>query len=152
MNIRVYGPYERKDGRKHVVIIYDDGRRRTVSYPKWIMEQHLGRELDPDLETIDHIDGDINNNDLSNLRIIPRSQHVKEDVKRVEKIKIKCDWCGKEAEKKVNDVVHNSKQGKHGKFCSKTCAGKYSRCLQLNKINEFEIKDYTYFEKNILYA
>jgi hypothetical protein len=44
--MKIYGPYTRKDGRKHVIVHYDGGRIRTVSYPKWLMEQHLGRELE----------------------------------------------------------------------------------------------------------
>ena len=53
--MKVYGPYEMKSGRLYVTIRYDDGRQRTVSYPKFLVEQELGRELGPD-ETVDHID------------------------------------------------------------------------------------------------
>jgi hypothetical protein len=68
---RVYGPYLRKDGRKHVVIRCPAGQSRTVSYPKWLMEQKLGRELDPDLETVDHVDGNFLNNSTENFQILP---------------------------------------------------------------------------------
>lgn len=73
--MKVYGPYKRKDGRQHVIVYYEDGRQRTVSYPKFLMERHLGRELHPDKETIDHINNDFNDNRLENLRIIDRVSH-----------------------------------------------------------------------------
>ena len=54
-NKKVYGPYRKSDGRQ-IVIIKDINGTRTVSFPKYIMEEHLGRELHPDKETVDHID------------------------------------------------------------------------------------------------
>lgn len=65
-SMKIYGPYTRLDGRKIIII---DGR--TVSYPKYLLEQHLGRKL-TDNETCDHIDGDFTNNSISNLRVLSR--------------------------------------------------------------------------------
>jgi hypothetical protein len=48
--MKVWGPYKRKDGRQIVIVVERNGKRRTVSYPKWILELQLGRKLDPDLE------------------------------------------------------------------------------------------------------
>src|SRR5690606_5867052 len=93
--MKVYGPYLRKDGRKHV-ILYKDGKRSTVSYPKFLMEQHLGRKLKPH-ETVDHIDRDFTNDDITNLRVVDRSQHAKDDAKRVKYTQVEeltCVWCG----------------------------------------------------------
>jgi hypothetical protein len=50
---KVYGPYKRDDGRYHVVVVFVDNKKKIISYPKYQMEQKLGRELDPDLETVD---------------------------------------------------------------------------------------------------
>ena len=91
---KVHGPYEREDGRFHVVIVFVDNTKKTVSYPKYLMEQKLGRELDPDLETIDHIDTNFLNNDPDNLRIIARPKHCKEDTIHVELVEIECALCG----------------------------------------------------------
>ena len=74
--MKVYGPYTRPDGRQHVILIFEDGQRRTVSYPKYLMEQKLGRELDPDLETINHKNGDFTDNRWENLEILSRVDHA----------------------------------------------------------------------------
>lgn len=46
---------------------------KRVSYAKWLMENKLGRKLDR-LEVVYHIDGDMFNNDLSNLKVITRAE------------------------------------------------------------------------------
>lgn len=137
---KIYGPYNRKDGRQHVIAIYTDGSRRTISYPKYLMEQHLGRELDPDEETIDHIDNNFTNNDFDNLRIISRSQHISEDNKRARLVKITCVWCGKKAMKKASTLHKNSKGGYAGPFCSKHCSGQYGAAVQNNRIKPFPVQ------------
>lgn len=49
-NYKVYGPYLRKDNRKHVILIKHDenGRiidRITCSYPKYIVENIINKNL-----------------------------------------------------------------------------------------------------------
>ena len=127
---RVYGPYLRKDGRKHVIIIYENGERRTVSYPKYLMEIRLGRILNPLTETIDHIDRNFNNNDFENLRIISLQKHIIEDKIRVKKVDMKCVWCGKIFKKDPRNFLRCKKEGKAGPFCSRKCRGIYGASLQ----------------------
>jgi hypothetical protein len=150
--MKVYGPYTRKDNRKHVIIINDDGSRRTVSYPKYLMEQKLGKELDPNLETVDHKDENFNNNDDQNVRIMTRSEHIKDDILRVriDKIFI-CPMCKKEFRvKNANWCINNRLKGKAGPFCSRNCAGKYGALLKNGEIEELEIDktDYRIYYTN----
>lgn len=74
--MKIHGPYLRKDGRKHVVIIYDDGRKQTRSYPRLLLEEKLGRPLLAE-ETVDHIDGDFTNDSPDNLRPLSLSDNTK---------------------------------------------------------------------------
>lgn len=128
--MKVYGPYTRKeDNRKHVIIVFEDGSRRTVSYPKFLMEQHLGRQLDPDLETVDHIDRDVTNDVISNLRVIDRVTHVKEDAKRREEQLEACVWCDNIFALSKNQVNNRAKK-LAGPFCSRSCSGKYGADVQ----------------------
>ena len=121
---KVYGPYTRKDGRQHVVL-YNGHKRQTVSYPKWLMEQQLGRELRED-ETVDHKNRDFTDNRLENLQILSRTDHAALDTRRVRKIEVTCVYCGNKALKSPSKLDGNAKQGKAGPFCGKKCAGTYS--------------------------
>lgn len=122
--MKVYGPYFRKDGRQHIVIVHDDGRKQTKSYPKYLLEQKLGRELVDD-ETCDHIDGDFQNNALDNLQVLSLVDNVKKSVVRAEMVELSCKVCGTiftrraALEKYDRDV-----RKKDGPFCSKQCVGK----------------------------
>lgn len=123
--MKIYGPYTRKDGRKHVIIIHDDGRRQTKSYPRMIMEQHLGRELTED-ETVDHINSDFTDDRIENLQLLSLSENAAK-AKKDESItmyKFFCPCCNKESVKRLSDVLHNRNKGKKGPFCSRECAGK----------------------------
>ena len=73
--IKVYGPYLREDGRKHV-IWYDTKtkQRRTQSYPRYLMEQHLGRKLLPE-ETVDHINEDFTDDRIENLQLLSTAEN-----------------------------------------------------------------------------
>ena len=155
-NFRVYGPYAKKDDGRSIVIVIDrNNKRRTVSYPKWIMECQLGRPLDTELETVDHWDSDFTNNDLSNLRLMPREEHSREDTRRVKLVKFQCAWCDKEFERSPRLVRDKSKKNKAGPFCSRACAGKYSRALQLKLIDKFDVQpaiDSEYYKKKYVKA
>jgi hypothetical protein len=141
---KVHGPYSRKDNRKHVVIVFEDDSKKTVSYPKYLMEQQLGRELDPDLETIDHINRDFTNNDISNLQIIERSEHAKLDAERTKEQQFVCEVCNKEftlTSWQLHDAVQNRKKGKTGPYCSRSCAGKATH-LKNKAIKQIVIEKY----------
>jgi len=73
--MKIYGPYLRKDGRKHIVIVHDDGLKQTQSYPRYLMEQHLGRRL-LDNETVDHINEDFTDDRLENLQLLTRGENA----------------------------------------------------------------------------
>jgi hypothetical protein len=69
--------YHKTLGRHFITINKRASKRRNIMYRyRWVMEQHLGRELSPD-EVIHHIDGDKTNDDLSNLQLMTQSEHAK---------------------------------------------------------------------------
>lgn len=132
--MKIYGPYTAKNGRKHVIIIYDCGKRKTVSYPKFLIEKRLGRKL-KDNETVDHIDGDFTNDDISNLQVLDRSIHAKLDAKRT-RASVKCTWCDVEFELSSDQRRPSSK--KAGPFCSRVCSGKYGASVQNGRSERLE--------------
>jgi hypothetical protein len=123
--MRVYGPYKRKDGRKHVIIIHSDGTRQTQSYPRYIMEQHLGRRLESH-ETVDHINENYADDRIENLQILSREANARKSVLPAKMYKSSCPMCGRYFEKPFRNVIHNIRKGKSGPFCSRSCAGKSS--------------------------
>lgn len=133
---KVYGPYTRPDGRKIVVVKDENGKTKTISWPKYLMEQHLGRSLHPNTETVDHWDSNKDNNNLNNLRIMPRSEHSSEDTRRVKLVTFDCAWCNKSFERSPRLIRDKAKKNKAGPFCSRPCAGRYSRKLQLHLIDK----------------
>jgi len=124
--MRIYGPYKSGTSPRLFVIRIDEhGNRETTSYARHLMEEHLGRELDPD-ETVDHIDGDPMNDALDNLQLMSMGDNIRKSHPEQEVSTHICPWCGTTFDKAASRVRGNRKQGKAGPFCSKSCAGKWS--------------------------
>lgn len=145
---KIYGPYLRPDGRKHIVAIFPDKSRKTVSYPKYLMELSLQRYLDID-ETVDHIDRDKTNDSISNLRVISKSKHSSVDAKRLLPQNLTCPVCENEFTlegQQLHDAYANRDRGKTGPYCSKSCASKcYSLGINFNTLPE--IREYYFLNK-----
>src|ERR1035437_1025953 len=136
----IYGPYTRPDNRSVIIIKNDDGTQKTMSYPKYLLLKHLNMDLDSDL-TVDHLDYNRQNNDLNNLRLVPRDTHSGDDTRRVRLIKLQCPVCQKEFERSPRLIRDKSKKGKVSTFCSRECAGRYSRQVQLGLIDRLPVQD-----------
>lgn len=153
-NCKIYGPYRQKYGRKHVVIIFPDKTRKTVSYPRYLTEIRLGRYLTDD-ETVDHKDRNFNNNDPSNIRIVDRPTHGRDDAKKLKTQVFVCPTCGNENEfsgNRLSIIIQNRRKGKAGPFCNRSCAGKYGKKIQMGEIEKLEaieiIPEY-HIDKNV---
>lgn len=150
-DFKIYGPYKRKDGRMHIVL-KNNISTKTISYPKYLMEIKLNRYLNSN-ETVDHIDRDFTNNSYDNLRVIDRSLHIKEDVKRNKDIKVKCAFCGKEFIVKGSTINYRNRIDRYqsGYFCSKQCSGLYGKQVQETGIRlprKERVKVNKYINKN----
>lgn len=129
---KVYGPYTRPDGRKHV-IIYDGQTRRTVSYPRYLMENHLGRKL-TDNETVDHINNDFTDDRLENLQVLTRTANIRKSAKKAVYLRCICPNCNQSFIVSARQVKHNQLTNeKDGPFCSKSCAASYTYSNPWNK-------------------
>src|ERR1019366_8913423 len=138
---KVYGPYSIHHDRKIVIIKDRKGKSRTVSYPKYLVEQSLGKKLKLN-ETVDHLNGDVNDNRMENLKVIDRSEHSKLDTRRVKLIDLKCSMCGKDFKRSPRLMRGKNKKGVRGQFCSRNCSGSYSRKLQLGQIDKLPVQPF----------
>lgn len=62
-----------------------DGKRVIKTFHRWIMEQHLGRDLLP-AEIVHHINSNRLDNRIENLKIMTRGEHGKlHNIRKVKK-------------------------------------------------------------------
>jgi len=138
-NCVIYGPYTSDDGRLRIYVS-GDTINTTISYPKYIMECYINRYLLPN-EIVHHIDGDVSNNDISNLIVLDRSEHAKLHANRLIEQEFVCPYCNTSfilVGTKLKNAIANSKRGKRGPFCCRSCAGKYGRSIQLGLISPID--------------
>ncbi len=66
-----------KDRKGYTVglVLLDTGERIRVRQHRWVVERHLGRKLLPN-EDVHHKDGNRSNNDISNLEVMDRHDHM----------------------------------------------------------------------------
>lgn len=125
--MKIYGPYIRKqDGRK-IVILYDGKKRSARLYAKYLLEKYLNRKLLKG-EEVDHIDGDITNDSIGNLRAISGTlNRVLANLRKYgSKETTSCLYCKKH--------ISFSKSRKR-QFCSNSCKSKHLGANQYgNKI------------------
>jgi hypothetical protein len=130
---KAYGPYNSsKPGRKIMILIDEHGNRRTMTYPRYQLLQQTGKPVDENL-TVDHRNGDRTDDRIENYQLLPRSDHSKLDTRRAKLVKLTCPMCQKEHFRTPRKIREKSKAGKRADFCSRKCAGKYSREVQLGK-------------------
>jgi len=53
---QIYGPYQSKTDKRLRVVVREGKTKRTISYPKFLVEKRLNRYLSEN-EIVDHIDG-----------------------------------------------------------------------------------------------
>lgn len=84
------------------------------------MSKHMGRLLDPILETVDHIDGDPLNDSLDNLQLLPLKENQQKSATGRIFVELICPYCKKSFVRQRNQT-HLCKGGRPS-HCSRRCA------------------------------
>lgn len=110
-----YGPYTRKDGRQ-IVVIYENGKTTSVSYPRRLV--YVSRD-----EEVHHKDEDVTNNDPSNLEALPIRQHHQTHAKGPQQVEVVCEVCQCVFLKLKKDFTFSLKHGT-SITCGRSCASR----------------------------
>lgn len=149
--MKIYGPYFNKGTGRMYIRLKKDGHRIMMNYARYLIEQHLGRELEKD-ELVHHINGNKLDDRIENLEIINGTNHaIKHNLlyKKIENLI--CPFCKETfaiARKDIYRIVGNTKRGHAGPFCSSNCSHKYATSIKWDKIQKLEPSklEITYYE------
>lgn len=125
-----YGPYASSAGHLFWVELDEDGGRRSVWVHREVMERKLGRALLP-TELVHHKDRNKTNNDPDNLELTTRSDHAREHAVAAEVLEVVCSWCRGKFLRRVSIERRRKVRETQGPFCTRRCAGAYTRARQL---------------------
>lgn len=124
----LYGPYIRNEDGRAIVVIRRKGKSTTKLYAKCKLEIKLGRKLQKE-ETVDHKDGNIQNDRFYNLTLLSRPANAYKSAWKRVSVRVKCPQCGARfaTRRRPGDT-------RAGPFCSKSCAGAYGKKVQCTGI------------------
>lgn len=120
----VYGPYGSK---RKIVALVSPGHRTTMSYARYLMSLHVGRELTDD-EEVDHVDDDCTNDVIENLQILtPEQNREKQNRLRLARslVILTCPQCGNEFTRPRRYTNLRSDRSTAPSCCSRSCSASY---------------------------
>lgn len=124
---KIYGPYQSKQDLRRRIMAYDGQQKITISYPKYLMECELQRQLNND-EEVHHKNGIEFDDRLDNYEIRSGTKHRKEHQTNPAEY-FNCPTCGEfivlEGLKLSRYKTElKRKPGRKGPYCNRRCAGK----------------------------
>lgn len=121
-----------RQNRKTLILWNSSKNRSSTQYARYLLATNLGRYLTP-TETVDHIDGDKTNNDISNLQILSRGDNIRKSQK-LPLYETVCYICGKKFYKARNLSKANKEKLDRGELtCSRQCGYKKTSLSLLKK-------------------
>lgn len=120
--IRVWGPYINNDGRRIVIVKLRNGKKKTISYARYLLSSKLERELSTN-EEADHVNGNILDDRIENIQLLTKGDNIRKSNKTL-MINVICKQCLKLFNIPLRRYKRNQKTLRmDGPFCSKKCAG-----------------------------
>lgn len=116
------------DGRTRVDLYNTEENRTTISFARYLISIHVGRELD-EQEEVDHINNDKTDDRLDNLQLLSKEKHMLKTISTRAGRKycsIKCPHCRSVFTRPHNYTMGCKNRGKL-KFCSRSCGVSFSK-------------------------
>ena len=115
--------------RARAIVVEQDGSSHETMYYRYVYESYLGDKLEDNVE-IDHIDGNIRNNKISNLRTVSITENRLKSrlcgegkfFNGIKMNRYKCPVCGITFDR---EAEFNSLKNKSTILCSKNCAKRF---------------------------
>lgn len=116
-----------KEPRRNVILFNKDKDRTTISYARYLMSVHLGRELSKD-EHVDHINNDRTDDRLENLQILTLAENSAKEAKRRGRILVEyeCPVCKLIFTRRISNSNRIPCRKRSIICCTKRCSGKLS--------------------------
>ncbi|GEM_PF-1320482 len=134
--LKVINTYKCKDGRVRAYCRDENNKAKVISYPRILMEESLGRPLEP-YEDVHHVDKDTDNNSMGNLEIINHGVHQKLHASKYFDKQAICEVCKKPfiwTSERQRLYYIDLRRGRHRIIsCSRECSGRYGRQEQLGR-------------------
>lgn len=133
MKITLEYPYNEKwksgyiqinpEGRKTLILFNNSKDRTSTQYARYLLAVKLGRFLTED-ETVDHINGNKQDDSLENLQILSRKDNISKTCKKPD-IELVCPICGKHFTRTATQLRGKKQKALEGKLCcSRKCGYK----------------------------
>ena len=111
-----------------IVNIQEGSNRRNMAYARFLMQEHLGRRLDPLTEHVDHENEDKLDDRIENLQILTPGENTQKSRGKVTWLEFTCPECEGPGIQNLRHVRSNRKRkDRPGPFCSRRCAGRYNQ-------------------------
>ena len=134
--LKVINTYKCKDGRVRAYCRDENDKPKVISYPRILMEESLGRPLEP-YEDVHHVDEDTDNNTIDNLKVINHEVHQKLHSSKYFDKPAVCEVCNKTfiwTSERQRLYYADLKRGKNRIIsCSRKCSSYYGRQEQLGR-------------------
>lgn len=112
--------------RRTLILVRHDGTKTSTQYARYLISTNVGRFLNKN-ETVDHIDGDKQNDDIENLQILSLSENIRKTHKKPD-VFITCPVCKENFSRTRTQLRGKLKKAFDNKLCcSRKCGGVLSR-------------------------
>lgn len=116
---RIYGPYGK---RRRIVVLVSAEHRTTMSYARYLMSLHIGREL-TEGEEVDHLDDDCMNDAIENLQVLTPEQNREKRNRLLRArswVDVTCPECGNGFARRRSYLRRTPVPS-----CSRSCSAKF---------------------------